>query len=108
MHWRRFRIADIPLHDEKVFSDWVLARWREKDDLLQYFVENNRFPADEGVSASSKDGKAVKGAGWIETEVRPVKWGEWIQVFIPSAALGLVLNVVLKLLDIVLKVLRIR
>jgi lysocardiolipin and lysophospholipid acyltransferase len=108
MHFRRFRIDDIPLHDEKIFSDWVLARWREKDDLLQYFVENNRFPADEGVTPSTKDGNAIKGAGWIETEVRPVKWGEWIQVFIPTAALGLVLNVVMKLLNIVLKVLRVR
>jgi hypothetical protein len=108
MHWRRFRIAAIPLHDEKLFGDWVLARWREKDDLLQYFVENNRFPADEGVSPNVNGGSPVRGAGWIETEVRPAQWGEWIQVFIPTAALVLVVNVVLKMLDIVLKVLGLR
>ena len=106
MHWRRFRIADMPLHDEKEFSDWVLKRWREKDDLIQYFVENNRFPADEGVS--NVGGVEVKGAGIIETEVRPVKWGEWVQVYIPTGALALVANVVLKMVDIMLKVLRVR
>lgn len=106
MHWRRFCIADMPLNDEKLFSDWVLARWREKDDLIQYFVENNRFPADEGVS--DVGGKEVKGAGWIETEVRPVKWAEWVQVYIPIGALALVVNVILKMVDIVLKVLRVR
>jgi lysocardiolipin and lysophospholipid acyltransferase len=107
MHWRRFRIDSIPLDDEKVFGDWVLARWREKDDLLQYFIEHDRFPADQGESSSS-DGKPLKGAGWIETDVRPVKWAEWIQVFIPTAALGLVLNVLVKMVDVVLKVLRVR
>jgi lysocardiolipin and lysophospholipid acyltransferase len=108
MYWRRFRIADLPLHDDKIFSDWVLARWREKDDLLQYFVENNRFPADEGVSPSVNGGEPVKGAGWIETTVRPVKWGEWIQIFIPTAALALVLNVVLKMVNIILGILRLK
>ncbi|KAH7378377.1 acyltransferase-domain-containing protein [Phaeosphaeria sp. MPI-PUGE-AT-0046c] len=106
MHWRRFPIADMPLHDEKLFSDWVTARWREKDDLLQYFVENNRFPADEGVSRIGE--REVKGAGWIETEVRPVKWAEWVQVYIPTGALALVVNVIVKMIDIVLHVLRIR
>lgn len=108
MHWRRFRIADIPLHDEKLFGDWVLARWREKDDLLQYFVENNRFPADDGVTPNVNGGQPVKGAGWIETEVRPVKWAEWVQVFIPTAALGLVINVLVKMITIVLRLLRVK
>jgi lysocardiolipin and lysophospholipid acyltransferase len=108
MHWRRFRIADIPIHDEKIFGDWVLARWREKDDLLQYFVENNRFPADEGVTPNANGGAPIKGAGWIETQVRPVRYGEWIQVFIPTAAFGLVINVIVKMINMVLRILRIR
>jgi lysocardiolipin and lysophospholipid acyltransferase len=98
----------LPLHDDKLFSDWVLARWREKDDLLQYFVENQRFPADEGVTPNVNGGEPLKGAGWIETEVRPVKWGEWIQVFIPSIALGLVINVLVKMTNIVLRVMRVK
>jgi lysocardiolipin and lysophospholipid acyltransferase len=40
--------------------------------------------------------------------VRPVKWGEWIQVFIPTVALGLVINVLVKMMNIVLKVMRVK
>lgn len=108
MHMRRFRIADIPTQDEKAFSDWLLARWREKDDLLQYFVENQRFPADEGVTPNVNGGEPLKGAGWIETEVRPVKWFEWVQIFIPIAALALVINVIVKFATMILRILRIR
>ncbi|KAJ8114053.1 hypothetical protein OPT61_g3958 [Boeremia exigua] len=107
MHWRRFAIADIPLHDEAVFADWLLARWREKDDLLQYYIENNRFPADDGVGVDDK-GTQVKGAGWIETEVRPARAWEWIQVLVPVGAVALLINVVLKMAGMVLRVLRLR
>jgi len=108
MHWRRFALSSIPLGDEKVFADWLSARWREKDDLLQYYVENNRFPADEGVTPNVNGGQPLKGAGWIETEVRPVQGLEWLQIFIPGAALALVVNVFVKMLDIVMKTMRIR
>ncbi|EMD67496.1 hypothetical protein COCSADRAFT_34293 [Bipolaris sorokiniana ND90Pr] len=104
MHWRRYATADIPVHDEKEFSDWLLLRWREKDDLLQYFVENNRFPADDGETPNVDSGEPLKGAGWIETDVRPVKWYEWLQIFVPTAALGLVVNVFVKIFNIVMKV----
>jgi lysocardiolipin and lysophospholipid acyltransferase len=104
MHWRRFAIADMPLHDDKLFSDWVLARWREKDDLLQYFVEHQRFPADEGVTPSVNGGPPLKGAGWIETGVRPVKWYEWAQILVPAAALGLIINIIIKISRIVTRV----
>jgi lysocardiolipin and lysophospholipid acyltransferase len=106
MHWRRFRIADMPLHSDKLFADWVLARWREKDDLLQYFVEHQRFPADTGTGGN--DGKEKTGAGWIETGVRPHNPFEWVQVFAPPAALGFLINVVVKMAGIVLRVMRIR
>ncbi|KAF2630408.1 acyltransferase-domain-containing protein [Macroventuria anomochaeta] len=107
MHWRRFATKDIPLGDEKVFGDWLLERWREKDELLQYYIENNKFPADDGVSAD-EHGNEVRGAGWIETEVRPAKWFEWVQVYVPTAAVGLLLNVVLKMVGMVLRVLHLR
>jgi lysocardiolipin and lysophospholipid acyltransferase len=98
----------MPLHDDKIFADWVLRRWREKDDLLQYFVEHQHFPADEGYTEGIDGGNDKTGAGWIETEVRPENPFEWIQIFAPAAALGLVINVIFKMLAIVLKVLRIK
>ncbi|KAF9694916.1 hypothetical protein EKO04_007196 [Ascochyta lentis] len=103
MHWRRFATKDMPLGDEKAFNDWLVARWREKDDLLQYYIEHNRFPADDGAGVDEK-GASVQGAGWIETEVRPAKQYEWMLVFVPIAAVGLLLNVVLKVLSMVLRV----
>lgn len=110
LHLRRFRIADIPLHDETVFAAWLLARFREKDDLLQYFVDHQRFPADEGESfdqsADGGKGAVVRGAGWIETEVRPARWWEWIQVFVPTAAAALVVNVAVKMVRLVSRLLR--
>ncbi|CAA9957888.1 hypothetical protein P3342_002717 [Pyrenophora teres f. teres] len=108
MYWRRYAIADIPLHDEKEFSHWLLARWREKDDLLQYFVENQRFPADHGITPSVNGGQPLKGPGWIETDIRPNRWWEWFQIFVPTAAFGLVVNVFVKIVGIVMKVARVR
>lgn len=107
MHWRRFRVDEIPLGNEKVFGDWVLARWREKDDLLQYYLENNRFPADDGVTVD-EDGKEHKGAGWIETEVRPANAAEWMKIFVPWAAAALVINVIVKMTRLVGTTLRLR
>jgi lysocardiolipin and lysophospholipid acyltransferase len=105
MHWRRFAIRDIPLGDEKVFADWLVARWREKDDLLQYYIEHNRFPADATVGVDEA-GRDVKGAGWIETEVRPVRWWEFLQVFVPLAAVALCVNVVVQMVIMGLRILR--
>ena len=105
MHWRRFAIADIPLGDEKVFAAWLAARWREKDDLLQYYIEHNRFPADSSLGVDGT-GTQVKGAGWIETEVRPVRWWEFLQVFVPLAAVALCVNVVVQMVIMGLRILR--
>lgn len=107
MHWRRFATKDIPLGDEKVFADWLLDRWREKDALLQFYMDNNRFPADDGVGVDEL-GNKVKGAGWIETEVRPARWWEWMQVFAPLAAVALLINVVLKMAYMILRLLRLQ
>jgi hypothetical protein len=90
MHWRRFRFSDIPIHDEVSFEKWLLARWREKDELLQYFQVNGRFAADTDV-------KAPLVGSSIETEVKPVIWFEWGQIFVPFALAILLVNVALKI-----------
>jgi lysocardiolipin and lysophospholipid acyltransferase len=108
MHWRRFPIKDIPIQDEKIFGDWLLKRWREKDDLIEYYMQNGRFPADEGTSLSVDGAKPLKGAGYIETEVKPSNPFEFLQIFAPVAAFALVINVLLKFAGIVLRMLRIK
>lgn len=107
MYWRRFSTKDIPT-GEKEFSDWLVNCWREKDDLLEHFYTNGRFPADEGTSPSINGAKPLKGAGWIETDVRPSTPLEFLQIFIPPAAFALVINVVLKFFNMVMRILRIK
>jgi len=108
MHWRRFAIKSIPIHDEAAFSDWLLARWREKDDLIEYYLQNGRFPADDGTSPAVDGGKVLKGAGHIETEVRPTNMLEVLQMFALPASSVLVINVVLKIVNLILTILRLQ
>lgn len=98
MHWRRFATSSIPTHSETEFADWLLARWREKDDLLEYYLVHGEFPATEG-----------EGGGYVETGVRPESAvRELVSIFVPMAAFALVVNVLLKVWGMVLKVLHIR
>lgn len=108
MHWRRFAIKDVPYHDNKAFEAWLLERWREKDDLLEYYLENGRFPADDGVSEGVNGSGKVRGAGYIETQVRPKNPLEVVLIAAPPFALGLVINVIYKFWLMVLTVLRLR
>lgn len=107
MHWRRFATKDIP-EDENAFGDWLLKRWREKDDLLEYYIQNGRFPADEGTTPGTNGERELKGAGYIETEVRPKTPLEFLEILIPPAALALVINVIVKIVNMILRILRIR
>lgn len=107
MHWRRFATKDIPTHDEKAFGDWLLLRWREKDDLIDHYLAHGRFPADEGIDATpDESGKIRKGAGWIETEVQPKSVVEVLTMLVPLAAFALVVNVLLKFWSVFASVLR--
>lgn len=108
LHWRRFAVKDIPLSSQTEFEQWVLQRWREKDDLLEIYLQTGRFPADpEGVryetgkgingwATLNKDKTIADGKGYIETEVRPKTPIEFLQIFVPGAAALLLWNVVSK------------
>ncbi|KAI9272887.1 acyltransferase-domain-containing protein [Phascolomyces articulosus] len=41
---RRFRIPDLPLQDDQVFSNWLFDRWVEKDEMMAHFYEKGEFP----------------------------------------------------------------
>ncbi|KAI9661746.1 MAG: hypothetical protein M1821_008985 [Bathelium mastoideum] len=86
MHWRKFIMSQIPLHDSKAFEAWLHERWQEKDDLLEHYQQTGRFPADEGKdtwNGGVSPHKVAFGAGHIETEVRPAHTIEVVQVFLP-------------------------
>ena len=92
MYWRRFAVSSIPLNDAKEFEAWLLARWREKDELLEQWYNTGRFPSD---IASADESKGVSKAGFIETEITLGNWLEIGQIFIFVATLALVVNVIL-------------
>ncbi|KAB2568599.1 putative 1-acyl-sn-glycerol-3-phosphate acyltransferase 2 protein [Lasiodiplodia theobromae] len=113
LHWRRFAVKDIPISSQPEFEEWILQRWREKDDLLEIYLQTGRFPADpegiryetakglNGMPMLDKSKTLAEGRGYIETEVRPKSPFEFLQIFIPGAALVLVGNVVAKTLKLV-------
>ncbi|THZ33589.1 acyltransferase-domain-containing protein [Aureobasidium pullulans] len=103
MHWRRFRIADIPLHSKEETEEWLLQRWREKDDLIEYYLEHGRFPADPAaVDPVDKPEEERKHAKYIETEVRPKSAWEPLQLFAPLLSAYLLCNILIKLINLVL------
>lgn len=93
MYWRRFAVSSIPLTDAKEFEQWLLARWREKDDLLEQWYNTGLFPSDVN---SADQSKGISKAGFIEAEIRLNSWLEIGQIFVVLAAVALVVNVVMK------------
>ena len=92
MHWRRFRLSSIPLNDPKTFELWLRSRWIEKDKFIEDYLRTGRFSADEGTSKNSK-GETIRGAGYIEAEIKPKYWYEFLQVFAPIGLFALVLYI---------------
>jgi lysocardiolipin and lysophospholipid acyltransferase len=88
MHWRRFAVSSIPVKDPQEFEQWIVARWREKDELLDTFYDTGRFPTEP---SGSTDG------GYIETEVKLKSWAEIGQIFVVPLTLALLANIVAKL-----------
>lgn len=90
MHWRRFAVSTIPVTDPEGFQEWLLARWKEKDELLETFYDTGRFPTDSA-PPGAKDG------GYIETEVKLQHWVEVGQIFVVLATLALIANILTQL-----------
>lgn len=89
MHWRRFRIADIPTDSEKAFEVWLRNRWTEKDHFLEYYVKHGHFPAHRPwVIAETANPRPAKA---IETQVKSKNWEEFLSIFAPLGAFVTVL-----------------
>lgn len=92
MHWRRFAVSEIPLDDQKEFEAWLLARWAEKDQLMDQYFETGRFPSElagsiEAKSATPEQQVAIS-AGYVESNVRLHHWTELGKIFMVLAGLG--------------------
>ncbi|KAL8827550.1 MAG: hypothetical protein Q9191_003117 [Dirinaria sp. TL-2023a] len=108
MYWRRFATSSIPTSDPAEFELWLRQRWLEKDALLEDYVRNGRFPADEGhdpdgepVINGSSGAKVAQGAGFIETSVRLARWYEIGHIFAILASFALTANIMAKLWNLV-------
>jgi hypothetical protein len=62
----------------------------EKDGLIEAYYRHGRFPADRGAH-KTHDGKILRGAGHIETEIKSNYWYEFLQIFAPVGLFALVL-----------------
>ena len=89
MYWRRFPLSSIPLDNPREFELWLRTRWTEKDVLLGEYLRKGRFPADGGVEKVG--GKTLRGSGYLETEVKPKYWYEFLQIFAPVGLLAFIL-----------------
>ncbi|CCT72187.1 related to acetyltransferase [Fusarium fujikuroi] len=68
-HWRRFKISDMPLHDQKAFELWLREEWYKKDALMEEYLTTGRFPRMAGSKID-----------YIETEVKTRKPWEILQI----------------------------
>lgn len=84
-YWRRFRLADIPLDDQKEFDVWLRDEWYKKDALVEDYLQTGRFPAMAGAKID-----------FVQTEVRTRYPWEVLQVFTVVGILALVWNNVRK------------
>lgn len=103
MYWRRIPISTIPIDDIKEFEIWLNHQWQIKEDLLEVYARNGRFPADEGQDSEREPlpnddlgSKVAQGAGFIETKVKLANTYEIGQIFVVLAAFALVVNVLVK------------
>lgn len=99
MHWRRFKISDIPLESDEAFAMWLRNRWTEKDYLLEHFYRHGTYPEGDPVQAMKREaalkkfakenanGASItskpKSAKFISTEVKAGGWEEFISIFGP-------------------------
>jgi 1-acyl-sn-glycerol-3-phosphate acyltransferase len=93
MHFRRFKISEIPIDNDKAFEVWLRNRWREKDYLLEHFVRHNRFPEEPNWMLKQKQAK-TKGAmpaKFIETQIKSNNLEEFLSIFAPLSSVLMVL-----------------
>jgi 1-acyl-sn-glycerol-3-phosphate acyltransferase len=57
LHLRRWPIATLPA-DDAALADWLQARFSEKDELLEHFERNGRFPPAGTATAVQHRGRA--------------------------------------------------
>ncbi|TQS35054.1 hypothetical protein Golomagni_04536 [Golovinomyces magnicellulatus] len=84
MHWRRFAVSEIPLHDKEEFDVWLRMRWMEKDALLDHYINTGRFPIDPANNENTSNPNDSKSEdNFIVTEVKTNNLWEACYIFMP-------------------------
>ncbi|KAK5696343.1 hypothetical protein LTR17_024283 [Elasticomyces elasticus] len=100
MHWRRYKISELPINDTDAMYQWTLQRWREKDDMLEQFSKTGRFLGDP-VAVEIEGGPQEKEwkTPYINTEVKPRSPFEFLQIFAPVTAAALIGRILVQIVD---------
>ncbi|KAI8329763.1 hypothetical protein BC941DRAFT_457151 [Chlamydoabsidia padenii] len=79
IHIRRYRISELPLHDDAAFTQWIMDRWVEKDKRMEEFYEQGRFTSfdhddDDHATAGGGGGYSpLLGSGGAHTYDAPIR-----------------------------------
>ncbi|KAK3070083.1 hypothetical protein LTR53_011070 [Teratosphaeriaceae sp. CCFEE 6253] len=99
MHWRRYKVSSLPINDSAAMYQWILQRWREKDDMLEQFNRTGKFPGDtEAVEIEGGPQEKEWKTPYINTEVKPRSPIEVLQIFAPVTIAALVGRILVQIL----------
>ncbi|KAF2484563.1 acyltransferase-domain-containing protein [Neohortaea acidophila] len=100
MHWRRFAVKDLPIDDADAMGDWIMQRWREKDELIEAFHQTGKFPADlEAVQIEGAPSEKQFKTAYINTQVMPRNSFEFLGMFVPVIAATMVGRIGVRFFD---------
>lgn len=99
MYWRRYRVADLPLNDNAAMFDWLMARWREKDDLMEAFMRDGKFPGDTAAVDIEGGPQDEFKTPYISSQVENRQPFEVLQLLVPVVTLTLIARGLVQLID---------
>jgi len=77
------------VNDHEAFDVWLTERWREKDELLDQYLETGRFPATEEPQTTERIDMED---GFVNTEVKLRSVQEVGTIFVVLASLAMILR----------------
>lgn len=96
-------MKDIPTQDPEAFDKWLLERWREKDDLIEQFLDTGRFPPSDADDKSANGPvNAPSGSGYIETPIRAKSPLEYLQIYAPLGIFFLLIRLIRQVKELLL------
>jgi hypothetical protein len=100
MYWRRFRIAEIPTDEEMKSKTGCCPDGEERMNYSTTFRTTN--VSRPTVRCQGED-ESSKATGWIEAEVKPIRWFAWIQIIVVPLVLTIAAGVLVKIIALLLQ-----